>query len=83
MAQLGPLRQDGTAIWVRSDQGDLADRLDAWLLDREESGEIAQLRTRWLGAGADPRAASPVSALLAATADQRSDLVQAEDVSCP
>ena len=70
MAQLGPLTQDVTAIWVRSDQGDLADRLDAWLLDREESGEIAQLRTRWLGAGAGPRAASPVSALLAATAER-------------
>ena len=70
VAQLGPLTQDVTAIWVRADQGDLADRLDAWLLDREESGELAQLRTRWLGAGAGPRAASPVSALLAATAER-------------
>jgi cyclohexadienyl dehydratase len=68
--QLGPLTQDVTAIWVRADRGDLADRLDGWLLDREESGELAQLRTRWLGAGAGPPAASPVSALLAATAER-------------
>jgi cyclohexadienyl dehydratase len=68
--QLGPFTQDVTAIWVRADRGDLADRLDAWLLDEEESGKLAALRTRWLGSGAGPRAALPVSALLAATAER-------------
>jgi cyclohexadienyl dehydratase len=68
--QLGPLTQDVTAIWVRADRGDVADRLDAWLLDEEESGRLAALRARWLGAGAGPRAALPVSALLAATAER-------------
>jgi len=68
--QLGPLTQDVTAIWVRADRAELADRLDAWLLDQEERGELASLRTRWLGAGGGPRAASPVSALLAATAER-------------
>jgi cyclohexadienyl dehydratase len=68
--QLGPLTQDVTAIWLRADRGDVADRLDAWLLDEEESGRLAALRGRWLGAGAGPRAAAPVSALLAAMAER-------------
>ena len=68
--QLGPLTQDITALWLRDDHEELADRLDAWLLDQEESGELAKLRARWLGAGAGPAAASPVSALLAATAER-------------
>lgn len=68
--QLGPLTQDVTAIWLRADRADVADRLDAWLLDEEESGRLAALRTRWLGPGAGPRAASPVSAILAATAER-------------
>lgn len=67
---LGPLTQDVTAIWSRADRGELADRLDGWLLDEEESGRLAALRARWLGEGAGPRAALPVSALLAATAER-------------
>lgn len=68
--RLGPLTQDVTAVWLRADRAELADRMDAWLLDEEESGRLAALRTRWLGAGAGPRAASPVSALLAATSER-------------
>lgn len=68
--QIGPLTQDVTAIWMRADRGEVADRLDEWLLDEEESGRLAALRARWLGQGAGPRAASPVSALLAATAER-------------
>jgi cyclohexadienyl dehydratase len=68
--QVGPLTQDVTAIWLRADRADVADRLDAWLLDEEESGRLAALRTRWLGPGAGPRAGSPVSAILAATAER-------------
>lgn len=70
LEQLGPLTEDVTAIWVHVDHGELADRLDDWLLDEEESGRLAALRTRWLGPGAGPRAALPVSALLAATAER-------------
>jgi cyclohexadienyl dehydratase len=68
--QVGPLTQDVTAIWLRADRPDVADRLDAWLLDEEESGRLGALRARWLGPGAGPRAAAPVSAILAAT-DER------------
>jgi len=68
--QVGPLTQDVTAIWLRADRGDVADRLDAWLLDEEESGALAALRTRWLGPGAGPPAAAPVSAILAATEER-------------
>jgi cyclohexadienyl dehydratase len=68
--QVGPLTQDVTAIWVRVDHAEVAERLDAWLLDEEESGTLAALRTRWLGPGAGARAALPVSALLAATAER-------------
>jgi cyclohexadienyl dehydratase len=68
--QLGPLTQDVTAIWLRAERGDLADRLDAWLLDEEESGRLGAFRARWLGPGAGPRASSPVSALLAATEER-------------
>jgi cyclohexadienyl dehydratase len=69
--QLGPLTQDVTAIWVRAERGDLAERLDAWLLDEEESCRLGALRTRWLGPDAGPRAASPVSALLASSRHPR------------
>lgn len=68
--QVGPLTQDVTAIWLRKDRADVADRLDAWLLHEEESGRLAALRTRWLGPGAGPPAAAPVSALLAATEER-------------
>jgi cyclohexadienyl dehydratase len=68
--RIGPLTQDVTALWVRADRGELADRLDDWLIDEEEHGRLAELRQRWIGAGAGPRAALPVSALLAATSER-------------
>ena len=68
--QVGPLTADVTAIWLRADQSDVADRLDTWLLDEEESGRLGALRARWFGPGAFARAAAPVSAILAAT-DER------------
>jgi cyclohexadienyl dehydratase len=68
--QVGPLTEDVTAIWLRVDRSDVADRLDTWLLDEEESGRLGALRTRWLGPGEGARAAAPVSAILAAT-DER------------
>jgi len=68
--EVGPLTDDVTAIWLRAERADLGDRLDAWLLDEEESGRLAALRARWLGPGAGPRAAAPVSAILAATSER-------------
>lgn len=68
--RIGPLTNDVTALWVRADREDLAERLDAWLLAEEEAGRLDVLRVRTLGAGAGPRAALPVSALLAATTER-------------
>jgi cyclohexadienyl dehydratase len=68
--QVGPLTSDITALWVRADRGDLADRLDAWLLDEEESGRLGSLRARTLGPGGDGPTARPVDALVAATAER-------------
>lgn len=68
--RLGPLTDDVTAIWVRADRTDLEERLDSWLLAEEESGRLSALRAEWIGAGAGPRAALPISALLAATSER-------------
>jgi len=67
--QLGPLTSDITALWVRADRADLADQLDAWLLDEEASGRLDVLRRHWLGPDAE-RTARPVDALVAATAER-------------
>jgi len=69
---IGPLTSDVTALWVRSDEEDLAERVDAWLLGEEESGRLGALRRRWLGAAAGPVTATPVAAVLAATAERLS-----------
>lgn len=68
--RVGPLTSDVTAFWVRADREDLADRLDAWLFAEEESGRLLEARSKWLGEGAGPPAASAVFALLAATAER-------------
>ncbi len=70
LESLGPLTHDVTALWVRADRGDLAERLDAWLLEEEETGRLGRLRTRDLGPGGGAATARPVSALLAATAER-------------
>lgn len=66
---LGPLTSDITALWVRADRAELADQLDAWLLDEEANGRLDALRRHWLGPGAE-RTARPVDALVAATAER-------------
>jgi cyclohexadienyl dehydratase len=68
--QLGPLTSDITALWVRADRGDLADTLDTWLLDEEESGRLAALRATTLGPGGGGLTARPLDALVAATAER-------------
>jgi cyclohexadienyl dehydratase len=69
---IGPLTNDITALWIRADEEELAVHLDAWLLNEEESGRLAALRRSWLGAAAGPATATPVAALLAATAERLS-----------
>src|SRR5688572_29082277 len=66
--RVGPLTHDVTAFFTSVEQSNVADRLDAWLLEEEESGRLGALRTKWLGGG--EATALPVSALLAATAER-------------
>jgi cyclohexadienyl dehydratase len=67
---IGPLSVDVTALWFRVGQEDLAERFDAWLLGEEARGRLGELRARMLGAGGGPPTATPVDALLAATAER-------------
>jgi cyclohexadienyl dehydratase len=68
--RIGPLTRDVTALWLRADREDLAERLDAWLLAEEESGRLAAERARWLGADSAIPTARPLRALFAATAER-------------
>jgi len=65
LARIGPLSRDRKAWLVRSDAGELAADLDAWLLAREADGTLAKMREEWLR-GAATRTAEPLRALLAA-----------------
>ena len=67
---VGPLTSDVTALWVRADRGDLAETLDAWLLEEEASGRLERLRAKWLGDDSGGPTARPVDALVAATAER-------------
>jgi cyclohexadienyl dehydratase len=70
LERLGPLTRDVVAIFVRADNPQLAARLDGWLITREQSGELGELRARYLGPGTEEPTALPVQALLAATAER-------------
>ncbi len=67
---LGPLTSDVTAIWVRAERDDVVDALDDWLLRAERDGVLGDLRARWLGPGGGGATATPLEALLAATAER-------------
>ena len=67
---IGPLTSDVTALWVSVGRDELAERVDAWLLDEEASGRLAALRAAQLGSGGGAPTATAVSALLAATAER-------------
>jgi cyclohexadienyl dehydratase len=67
---IGPLTSDITALWVRADEEPLAERLDTWMLEQEATGRLDALRRRWLGAAGGPVSATPVVAVLAATAER-------------
>ncbi len=65
---IGPLTNDTTALFLRADESELEERIDAWLLDEEASGRLGALRAKTLGTTAP--VAEPVSALVAATAER-------------
>ena len=67
---IGPLTHDVVALYVRADRPELATRLDEWLLDQEQGGELARLRARHLGPGGGGPTALAVDALLCATAER-------------
>jgi cyclohexadienyl dehydratase len=67
---IGPLTTDTNALWVRATEEGLAERVDAWLLDEEDSGRLDALRRQWLGAAAGQVTATPVAAILAATVER-------------
>lgn len=73
---LAPFTQDRKAWLVHSDEVELGNRLDAWLLSQEEAGSLAELRSEFLPAGNDEYTASPLLALLAAM-DERLSLMPA------
>jgi cyclohexadienyl dehydratase len=72
LVALGPFTRDRKAPLVRADAPALAADLDAWLLERERDGTLAELRRRHLGAGR--ATADPLDALLAAV-DERLSLM--------
>jgi cyclohexadienyl dehydratase len=67
---VGPFTRDVVALYVDPSRAELAADLDTWLLQQEESGVLGQLRARYLGPGATGPTATPVDALLSATAER-------------
>ncbi|QRN97393.1 transporter substrate-binding domain-containing protein [Archangium violaceum] len=67
---VGPFTRDVVALYVDPSQPELAADLDTWLLRQEESGALGELRARYLGPGATGPTATPVDALLSATAER-------------
>jgi len=63
---IGPLTRDHKAYWLPPAKGDLAAELDAWLLERERDGWLAELRETWFGPAATVATATPFDALVAA-----------------
>ncbi|WNG33263.1 transporter substrate-binding domain-containing protein [Archangium violaceum] len=68
--RVGPFTRDVVALYVAPSRADLAADLDTWLLQQEESGALERLRARHLGPSATGPTATPVDALLAATAER-------------
>jgi cyclohexadienyl dehydratase len=68
--RIGPFTRDVVALYVSPSRAELAADLDTWLLRQEESGALGQLRARYLGPGATGPTATPVDALLSATAER-------------
>jgi cyclohexadienyl dehydratase len=69
LERIGPLAPQTMALWVRADQPLLAERLDEWLIEEEQSGRLAAMRSSVLGPGGGADTAGPVEAILSATAE--------------
>jgi cyclohexadienyl dehydratase len=74
LGQSEPFTRDRKAYLVRADQPALAADLDAWLLEREKDGSLAELRRKQLGTEAAAPVATPLGALFAAV-DERLSLM--------
>src|SRR5262245_298117 len=74
LGQSEPFTRDRKAYLVRADQPALAADLDAWLLEREKDGSLAELRRKQLGAETAAPVATPLGALFAAV-DERLSLM--------
>jgi cyclohexadienyl dehydratase len=70
LERVGPFTRDVVALYVEPSRAELAAELDTWLLAQEASGALERLRARHLGPAAQGASATPVSALLAATAER-------------
>ncbi|MFL5356046.1 transporter substrate-binding domain-containing protein [Archangium sp.] len=68
--RVGPFTRDVVALYVEPSHAELAADLDTWLLQQEASGALERLRARYLGPGAMGPTATPVDALLSATAER-------------
>jgi cyclohexadienyl dehydratase len=68
--RVGPFTRDVVALYVEPSHAELAADLDTWLLQQEASGALERLRARYLGPGATGPTATPVDALLSATAER-------------
>ena len=70
LERVGPFTQDTVALYVEASRAELAADLDTWLLAQEASGALARWRETYLGEGAREATATPVDALLVATAER-------------
>ncbi|AKI98806.1 cyclohexadienyl dehydratase [Archangium gephyra] len=68
--RVGPFTRDVVALYVQPSRAALAAELDTWLLRQEARGALEALRTRYFGPGATGPTATPVDALLSATAER-------------
>jgi cyclohexadienyl dehydratase len=68
--RVGPFTRDVVALYVSPSRAELAADLDRWLSRQEESGVLGRLREQYLGPGATGPTATPVDALLSATAER-------------
>jgi cyclohexadienyl dehydratase len=68
--RVGPFTRDVVALYVSPSRSELAADLDTWLLRQEKSGALGRLREKHLGPGATGPTATPVEALLSATAER-------------
>lgn len=69
---LAPFTQDLKAVWIQADRMDLAQQLNAWLVEQEANGSLSALRESKLPHGNDVKTADPFSALLAAMVERLS-----------